>query len=258
MIKFLAVSVLRAKGGIVAAVVTAIALMASVSSAQNIRSSAADPDSEVARKHFDRGSELYSELKYEQAIVEFQAANEAKPHPDFDYNIARCFDRLGDWPHALDYYRRYLAVSPKSDDVRARVAELQTRLERLVPSPSPETAVVTPPPRPWRLRLAAITVGAAGIAALAGAGGFYGSVEADLPSRRDYCRSLPRQCVPSEWADLQARTNASYALWAVGGALVAADIVLWAIDFKHRREWRAQMGRLGLSLSMTPGWSVQF
>src|SRR5205085_2221287 len=53
-----------------------------------------DPDTEVAKRQFKKGSALYMEGKYEEALVAFESAKLAKPLPAFDYNIALCFDRL--------------------------------------------------------------------------------------------------------------------------------------------------------------------
>jgi tetratricopeptide (TPR) repeat protein len=194
-----------------------------------------DPDTEVARRHFDRGTELYDRQEYQNAVAEFKAANEAKPHPDFDYNIARCYDRLGDWNGALTYYRRFLqqiGSGPESQEPRRRVTELEERIRREQP----------PPVAPPRLRIPAIVVGAGALAAVVIGGGLYGSAAADFPARRDYCASLPRPCQPFDWSDLSARANAAYALWAIGGALAVADVVLWVIEAKRARSGHAQLG----------------
>jgi len=60
-----------------------------------------DPDSQVSQRNFDRGRELYAKGDYTAAIVEFRAANEARPSAALEYDIARCYDRLGDWQNAL-------------------------------------------------------------------------------------------------------------------------------------------------------------
>jgi tetratricopeptide (TPR) repeat protein len=197
-----------------------------------------DPDTEVARRHFDRGTELYDRQDYQNAVGEFKAANEAKPHPDFDYNIARCYDRLGDWNDALTYYKRYLqqiGSGPESEEPRRRVTELEERLRRAQPPPLAPT-----PPR--RLRIPAIVVGAGALAAVVIGGGLYGSAAADFPARRNYCASLPRPCQPFDWSDLSARANGAYALWAIGGVLAVADVVLWVIDAKRARAFQLAGG----------------
>ncbi|HZS37287.1 MAG TPA: hypothetical protein VFF06_10685, partial [Polyangia bacterium] len=126
---------------------------------------------------------------------------------------------------------------PDTDEARKRVAALTERLRREQPPPAPSA----PAPPPKRLRVPAIVVGAAAVVAFAVGGGLYGSAAADFPARKSYCASLPRECVPSEWSDLAARSNAAYALFAIGGALAAADVVLWVIDLKRSRAARAQL-----------------
>src|SRR5207247_2417653 len=72
----------------------------------------ADPDTEAARRHLDHGAELYSRREYAEALGEFETANRIKPLPAFDYNIARCLDRLERWAAAADAYERYAASLP--------------------------------------------------------------------------------------------------------------------------------------------------
>src|SRR5436190_94807 len=54
-------------------------------------------------------------------------------------------------------------------------------------------------------RVAALALGVAGVAGLATAAGLLGSVAADFPGLRDYCRNLDRACVSSDWAALERR-----------------------------------------------------
>ena len=112
-----------------------------------------DPDTEVARRRFDAGIALYDRGNYEQAISASKEARVAKPLPAFDYNIARCYDRLGRWPEALAAYERYLAEDPAAPDapaVRTRVDELHKRAPKppTTVSPPPTAAVSAPAPAP--------------------------------------------------------------------------------------------------------------
>src|SRR5260370_444573 len=67
--------------------------------------------------------------------------------------------------------------------------------------------------------------------------GFVGSVGSDLEARRVDCRM--RQWVPADWADLERRLDAGYALLAIGGAAAVADVVLWVLDVKARKRARS-------------------
>ena len=104
-----------------------------------------DPDTEVARRRYERGATLYDEQRYEEAAGEFAAANLVKPSPHLEYNIARCFDRLERWRDAVDAYERYLASSPAdAAEVRARVDVLRCRVDAALLAPKPAPAVQAP------------------------------------------------------------------------------------------------------------------
>src|SRR5579862_2612314 len=91
----------------------------------------ADPDVEIARRHFTRGSEFYAAMQYARALEEFAAARRIQPSPAYDFNIGRCYDRMERFKEAKEAYERYLAAyppPPDADDVRARVRVLEARL----------------------------------------------------------------------------------------------------------------------------------
>jgi tetratricopeptide (TPR) repeat protein len=71
-----------------------------------------DPDTEVARRHFEKGRGFYDAKDYRHALDEFQAARRAKAAPGLDYNIARCYDRLEDYRSAVRHYQLYLDAKP--------------------------------------------------------------------------------------------------------------------------------------------------
>src|SRR5678815_4595221 len=90
-----------------------------------------DPDTEVARRHFEKGRTFYDAKEYRQALDEFLAARRAKAAPGLDYNIARCYDRLEDYGSAVKHYQLYLDAKPNAPDlgeIRDRIAELQKRV----------------------------------------------------------------------------------------------------------------------------------
>src|SRR5690348_7876731 len=84
-----------------------------------------DPDTEVARKHFNAGRSFYDKGEYERALDEFQAARRVRPHPALDYNIARCLDRLEQYEDAIAAYERYAATNPPD------VVEIRNRMSQL-------------------------------------------------------------------------------------------------------------------------------
>jgi tetratricopeptide (TPR) repeat protein len=102
-----------------------------------------DPDIEIAKRHFARGSAFYDAKSYREALDEFIAAARVKPGPALEYNIARCYDRLEEWANAIKHYELYLAETPNAadtDEVHVRMVALKKRLDEI------HSAVVAPPP----------------------------------------------------------------------------------------------------------------
>ena len=91
-----------------------------------------------------RGTELYEQGKYEEALVEFQDASSLYASPDFQYNIGLCHERLGDYEAAVRAFETYLRNKPDASDaaaVRDRVRDLKERIElrKAQKDPPPET-----------------------------------------------------------------------------------------------------------------------
>ncbi len=137
----------------------------------------ADPatDIEIAKLRFALGDLLYSNEKYSEAITELEAARKLQPRPDFDYNIARCYERMKDWPRAIDVYTRYVETMPTpldADKILNHIEELkQVRDAQRVQVPA------VPPSRPpsqagKKAKLIGLIVGGVGVAALAVGVGF--------------------------------------------------------------------------------------
>jgi tetratricopeptide (TPR) repeat protein len=109
-----------------------------------------DPQSVTARQKFQAGAALYAKEQYREAVVEFELGRSAKPMPVFDFNIGRCYERLGNAPEAIAAYERYISATPTPADA----AEVRATIERLQPvvaKHEPETPPPAPPPkrRPW-------------------------------------------------------------------------------------------------------------
>jgi tetratricopeptide (TPR) repeat protein len=112
-----------------------------------------DPDTEVARRHFQAGRVFYDQAEYDRALDEFQAARRVRPHPALDFNIARCLDRLERWQEAIAAYRRYLASQPPdAEEMRTRIGQLEERLKNAPPpqppkpKERPQVTLLAPPP----------------------------------------------------------------------------------------------------------------
>ena len=216
--------------------------MASVASAD-----AQSPDEEVGRREYAAGVVAYDRGDYPVALGRFTAAKEARPLPAFDFNIARCLDRLGRWHEAADAYERFLAAkpdAPNAAELRTRMSELRARRgdtgaavgERV---PATVSREIEPPPRGAprpRLRLAAgLVLGGAVLAGVAG-GVLYGTTYHDFTQRRASCHD---QCAPIETQafrdSVNGRVIGAGVLWGVAGVALVADVALWIVDSKQHR-----------------------
>lgn len=87
-----------------------------------------DPALREAKRHFDRGEKLYAVTRFSEAIDEYQKAFDAKPLPDFLFNIGQCYRNLGDYDSAIFSYRKYLKLAQDPPN-RAQVEQLIRDLE---------------------------------------------------------------------------------------------------------------------------------
>jgi tetratricopeptide (TPR) repeat protein len=110
-----------------------------------------------ARDAFVQGQELYRAGDYAGALLAFQTAEAMQPSPAAEYNIGRCYERMGQPTEAVAAYERYLAGAPGAQDHEAiaeHVAKLRGEIPpegRLSVSVEPSGATVTvdqTPPEP--------------------------------------------------------------------------------------------------------------
>jgi tetratricopeptide (TPR) repeat protein len=120
---------------------------------------------EIAQRHFERGRDAYTAGDYVRALGEFRAARQAKPLPALDYNMGRCYERLGRIDEAVAAYQRYVTSTPRPADA----AEVQRLVGALAAAARPLPALPLPvtPPRvrtPRRAAGVALTVVGASLA----------------------------------------------------------------------------------------------
>jgi tetratricopeptide (TPR) repeat protein len=82
-----------------------------------------------ARKHFRRGENLFALGRFAEALDAYEAAFEAKPLPDFLFNVAQCHRNLGNYDEAIFSYRKYLKLAPDAHN-RDAVEDLLEELEQ--------------------------------------------------------------------------------------------------------------------------------
>src|SRR5689334_17067309 len=68
-----------------------------------------------ARSHYQASVKFYNGGDYKSAIREFSAAQQLAPADLNNYNLALCYDKLGDPEPAVQYYRAYLDKVPNTD-----------------------------------------------------------------------------------------------------------------------------------------------
>lgn len=221
-----------------------------------------DPDTDFAMREFRRGLELYQAERYDEAIAAFEHANTAKPRPAFDYNIARCHDRLGHWQEALTHYERYLASpdaahDPEADATRARVAELRARLAAATPAtpatpaappvaaPAPAPALAPLPPPHEASHGRAMKIAGAVTAAVGGAALVTGIACGVLAKQAsDDISAAGRAHGAYDSSRYQAGQRdqaAEVALLVTGGVALAAGVVVYALGARHARRARAAL-----------------
>ena len=92
-----------------------------------------DPATRAAKRHFDRGEKLFALGKFDEALDEYQKAFDAKPLPDFLFNIGQCYRNLGDYQQAIFSFKKYLKLEPDAPDkdkVEKLIDDLEEKQER--------------------------------------------------------------------------------------------------------------------------------
>jgi tetratricopeptide (TPR) repeat protein len=121
------------------------------------RSAAADDAAtRNAKRHFERGQKLYTLTKFREALDEYQQAFDARPIPDFLFNIGQCYRNLGDYDAAIFSYKKYLDAAPDAPNraqVEQLIVDLQARKDqedarRLALEPRPPPAAAPPAAAP--------------------------------------------------------------------------------------------------------------
>lgn len=110
-----------------------------------------DAATRAAKKHFAAGERLFNLARFDEALVEYEAAYEQKPLPGFLYNIAQCHRNLGNYKQAIFGYRNYLRQVPGASNreaVLALIDELEDEQRALEARAARERAEREPPPPP--------------------------------------------------------------------------------------------------------------
>ncbi|HEX4458174.1 MAG TPA: tetratricopeptide repeat protein [Polyangia bacterium] len=217
--------------------------------------SALTEEEERAKAHFLAGQSYYDQASYADALKEFNEAYRLSKKPALLYNIARCYEGLGQLGDAVNMLERYVTDEPDASDrtsIEERIHNLKERqkhaAEVATPPAAPKPVAVTPPPAivaPPPPRTAPDTaprhrrwtwiVGGAGVAILGGALGTgitsqldYDSLHGDCPNKT--CTAGNAQSRIDDGKTLSLATDI---LWPVGAAAVATGVVLFFVEGRH-------------------------
>jgi hypothetical protein len=93
------------------------------------------PEMVAAQGHWKAGAAYFRSGELRRALREFLEAQRDVDRPELAFNIALTYERLGDYPRAVDFYQRYLDRAGSGDEKRAlteRVTELRRQIGKLV------------------------------------------------------------------------------------------------------------------------------
>ena len=102
--------------------------------AKNVRPALSQADIDRADAAFISGLKAYQNGSFSVAVEQFQNAFAVTQSRVLLYNIARCYEKLGNRNAASEWYRAYLKTEPVD------TTTVEARLNTLVPKSSPNPA----------------------------------------------------------------------------------------------------------------------
>ena len=79
---------------------------------------------------FEQAEAKFNVGRFEEALVDYQAAYDVEPLPAFLFNIGQCYRNLGNFERAQFFFRRYTALDPRSPN-RPAAERLIAEMDRL-------------------------------------------------------------------------------------------------------------------------------
>lgn len=197
-----------------------VALLLAPSSA-----SAQTSDDAEARAEFEAGRDAFSANAYEEALAHFRRAYALSGRALLLFNIGSAAERLGRDDEAAEAYRAFVEALPgdrSAPEARRRLQLIEARAAEAAPDPSA-------PAREGGWLWSWVGLGAT--AASAGAIGLSWALANDAYAELE-ASCYARGCTEGELAasDVQARIDATTAMWIVTGALAAATVVLFVVE----------------------------
>ena len=119
------------------------------------RARAADDAMAQARSHYEIGLRLFDAREHEQALIEFEAANDLKSRPAALFMMAQCEYLLGRLKEARVHYQRYAGENPDGEFVelaKDRIQSIDKRASTFVINTVPDGVTVRIRRQPCRGR----------------------------------------------------------------------------------------------------------
>ncbi len=85
----------------------------------------------LAKAHFEVGAAQYRQGRYRAALKEFETSYQLSKKAALLFNMAQCYERLGNLKEAIYYRKKYLASQPNApnrSEVTMQIRALQARL----------------------------------------------------------------------------------------------------------------------------------
>ena len=109
-------------------ILTGFLLFITATAAQPVK---AQGDEELAKTHFKAAGSYYNQGKYEKALEEFKEAYRLMPLAEMIYNMAQCYERLGDLETSIAEYKKYIEEKPDAKDLQAIRDKIESLKDRL-------------------------------------------------------------------------------------------------------------------------------
>jgi tetratricopeptide (TPR) repeat protein len=216
----------------------------------------AEDNAAAAREHFRNGTRAYDLGHYRDAVKEYEAAYQVREDPAFLFNIAQAYRGMGDAPNAIRAYRSYLRHVPDAEnrtEVETRISDLQRQIEieahekqraaETAPTAVAPSSLMAPtPPTQEQLRaarkkrLAGLSIGGLGIAALALGATFTGIASYE---NQHIVNGTSWNASTEDKRDLYQRLDVSF--FVIGGAAVLTGAILYGVGRHEGQGMRVQI-----------------
>jgi tetratricopeptide (TPR) repeat protein len=198
----------------------------------------------------EEGGALYAAGEYRRAAERFLQAYAVDEDPNLLFNIASCYEALGDIDAALEKYRVFLAAPdadpegrPRAEQAIARLTELESSPAAASPQPAPAALAATPAAAPldtvapdatwvpWAGLGAGAALGALGAAFyLLGAADHAEVTDAPGFDAPDSVARMTRRRADALVRSGDTKKVIGVASASAGAALIVGSVVWWLVD----------------------------